>query len=187
MRNYTTCMKFSNDFWKQQNDSVLQMVADGHGLSSTAPQLLSLPLASADARFSPNAPPHHQKPCGCLRAQTAARCSADGGAVQAGRDARGCVGAGGARALVHSSGASSDGSVRARCMLRAYASMCARMQNRHSLFACSARARQPRARPTPRRPPLLRRGPARRPDPTARPRRRAPPPRDAAEQLQRGG
>jgi len=69
VRNYTTCMKFSNDFWKQQNDSVLQMVADGHGLSSTAPQLLSPPLASADARFSPNAPPHHQKPCGCLRAQ----------------------------------------------------------------------------------------------------------------------
>jgi hypothetical protein len=109
-------MKFSNDFWKQQNDS--SMVADGHGLSSTAPQLLSLPLASVDARFSPNAPPHHQKPCGCLRAQTAARCSADGGAVQAGRDARGCVGAGGARALVHSSGASRDGSVRARCRIR---------------------------------------------------------------------
>ena len=85
-------MKFGNAFRKQQNDSVLQMVADGHGLSRTAPQLLSPPRASADALFSPNAPPHHQKPCGCLRAQTAARCpagSADGGAVQAGRDARG--------------------------------------------------------------------------------------------------
>ena len=156
------------------------MVADGYGLSRMVPQLLSPPRASADAR------PHCRiTKCRRLRVPTPPRAAchrpADGGALQAGRDACGC----GSGRVAHAR--SCTAAVR-RGMARsardaAYASMCARMPHRHSLFARSARARarKPQARPPPRRPSLLRRHrPPRGTSPHARGgaarRCRAPPP-----------
>ena len=156
------------------------MVADGYGLSRMVPQLLSPPRASADART-------HCRitKCGRLRVPTPPRAAchrpADGGALQAGHDACGC----GSRRVAHAR--SCTAAVR-RGMARsardaAYASMCARMPHRHSLFARSARARAQTTSPTTSPPPV-----AAAPPPTAsrdltsRPRRRrAPVPRTAAD------